>query len=76
MKIKQNKKNAFHSTEMFRQNETKGIGDIYFFEVTTKYISSNVVKISVNSRVPSIDLWFLPKKRVNFLFIFFSLLEN
>ena len=27
--------------------------DIYFFEVNTKYISSNVLKISVNSRVRS-----------------------
>ena len=27
--------------------------DIYFFEVNTKYISSNVMKISVNSRVRS-----------------------
>ena len=29
------------------------IEDIYFFEVNTKYISSNVMKISVNSRVRS-----------------------
>ena len=29
------------------------IEDIYFFEVNTKYISSNVMKISVNSRVHS-----------------------
>ena len=29
------------------------IGDIYFFEVNTKYISSNVFKISVISRVRS-----------------------
>ena len=27
--------------------------DVYFFEVNTKYISSNVMKISVNSRVHS-----------------------
>ena len=27
------------------------IGDIYFFEVNTKYISSHVLKISVISRV-------------------------
>ena len=29
------------------------IEDIYFLEVNTKYISSNVMKISVNSRVRS-----------------------
>ena len=29
------------------------IEDIYFFEVNTKYISSNVLKISVISRVRS-----------------------
>ena len=29
------------------------IEDIYFFEVNTKYISSNVMKISVNSLVLS-----------------------
>ena len=43
----------------------KCIEDIYFFEVNTKYISSNVLKISVISRVCRN----LPKK-VNFLFIF------
>ena len=31
----------------------KIIEDIYFFEVNTKYISSNVLKISVISRVRS-----------------------
>ena len=31
----------------------KDIEDIYFFEVNTKYISSNVLKISVISRVCS-----------------------
>ena len=31
----------------------KYIEDIYFSEVNTKYISSNVMKISVNSRVRS-----------------------
>ena len=31
----------------------KYIEDIYFFEVNTKYISSNAMKISVNSRVRS-----------------------
>ena len=31
----------------------KNIEDIYFFEVNTKYISSNVMKISVISRVCS-----------------------
>ena len=31
----------------------KKMEDIYFFEVNTKYISSNVMKISVNSRVRS-----------------------
>ena len=29
------------------------IEDIYFFEMNTKYISSNVMKISVNSRLRS-----------------------
>ena len=29
------------------------IEDIYFFEVNSKYISSNVMKILVNSRVRS-----------------------
>ena len=29
------------------------IGDIYFSEVNTNYIPSNVLKISVISRVPS-----------------------
>ena len=32
---------------------SENIEDIYFFEVNTKYISSNVLKISVNSRVRS-----------------------
>ena len=31
----------------------KDIEDIYFFEANTKYISSNVLKISVISRVRS-----------------------
>ena len=31
------------------------IEDIYFFEVNTKYISSNVLKISVISRVRSMS---------------------
>ena len=31
----------------------KYIEDIYFFEVNTKYISSNVMKVSGNSRVRS-----------------------
>ena len=31
----------------------KEIEDIYFFEVNTEYISSNVMKISVNPRVRS-----------------------
>ena len=38
-------------------NSTSGVSkyieDIYFFEVNTKYISSNVLKISVISRVRS-----------------------
>ena len=34
-------------------NSIKEIEDIYFFEVNTKYISSNVLKISVISRVRS-----------------------
>ena len=36
-----------------QQPETKYIKDIYFFEVNTKYISSNVLKKSVISRVRS-----------------------
>ena len=60
------------------------IEDIHFFEVNTKYISSNVLKISVISRVRSMSeiayqqfqhemkyFGYLPKKKVNFLFIFF-----
>ena len=58
------------------------IEDIYFFEVNTKYISSNVLKISAISRVRStseiadiFNTWdeiFLvfTEKKVNFLFIF------
>ena len=55
--------------------------DIYFFEVNNKYISSNVMKISVNSRVHSrskisdifnirgeIVLVFTNKKKIFFLF--------
>ena len=34
-------------------SRNEDIEDIYFFEVNTKYISSNVMKISVNSRVHS-----------------------
>ena len=34
-------------------NNCKYIEDIYFFEVNTKYISSNVLKISTISRVHS-----------------------
>ena len=57
------------------------IEDTYFFEVNTKYISSNVLKISVISRVRSTSdiadifntwgeyFWYLPKKS-KFLFIF------
>ena len=33
------------------------IEDIYFFEVNTKYISSNAMKISVNSRVRSTSVF-------------------
>ena len=33
----------------------KDIEDIYFFEVNTKYISSNVLKISVILRVRSMS---------------------
>ena len=33
--------------------EERCVKDIYFFEVNTKYISSNVLKISVISRVRS-----------------------
>ena len=36
-----------------QQKNAYFIEDIYFFEENTKYISSNVVKISVNSRVRS-----------------------
>ena len=47
---------------------------MYFLAVNTKYISSNVLKILVISRVFSIHemkyFWYLPKK-VNFLFIYF-----
>ena len=32
---------------------SQNIEDIYFFKVNTKYISSNVMKISENSRVRS-----------------------
>ena len=59
------------------------IEDIYFFEVNTKYISSNVMKISVNSRVRStsefsdifntsdeIFLVFTEKKYMFFFFLF------
>ena len=58
------------------------IEDIYFFEVNTKYISSNVLKISVISRVRStseiadifntrdeIFLVFTEKKQIFFLFL-------
>ena len=60
----------------------KQIEDIYCFEVNTKYISSNVLKISVILRVRSTseiadifntgDEIFLvfTEKKVNFLFIF------
>ena len=55
--------------------------DIYFVEVNTKYISSNVLKISVISRVRSTskiadicntrdEIFFVFTKKVNFLFIF------
>ena len=37
----------------YTHTHLKYIEDIYFFEVNTKYISSNVMKISVNSRVRS-----------------------
>ena len=57
-------------------------GYIYFFEVNTKYISSNVLKISEISRVRSTseiadifntwdEIFFgIYRKKVNFLFIF------
>ena len=32
-----------------KHSEMPKIEDIYFFEVNTKYISSNVMKISINS---------------------------
>ena len=47
----------------------KEIQDTYFFEVNTKYISSNVLKISAFSRVKY--FCYLPKKKVNFLFILY-----
>ena len=66
---------------MFYHFITKYIKDIYFFEVNTTYISSNVLTISVISRVRStseianifntldeIDLVFTEKSN----FIFFS----
>ena len=54
------------------------IEDIYFFEVNTKYISSNMLKISVIARVKLLIFsthemkyfCYLPKQKVNFLFIF------
>ena len=49
------------------------IENIYFFEVNTKYISSNVLKISVISRVRCMsEIADIFKTLVNFLFIFFS----
>ena len=51
--------------------------DIYFFEVNTKYISSNVLKISVISRMRSTsefaDIFNTLDEicLVNFIFIFF-----
>ena len=53
------KNNIFTRGSATRENTTFGvhsvkyIEDIYFFEVNTKYISSNVLKISVISRVRS-----------------------
>ena len=59
----------------------KYVEDIYFFEVNTKYISSNALKISVISRVRStseiadiFNTWdeiylVFTEKKVNFLFI-------
>ena len=60
----------------------KYIEDIYFFEVNTKYISSNALKISLISRVRSTNeiadisthemkyIWYLPKKgKFSFYFI-------
>ena len=58
------------------------IDDIYFFEVNTKYISSNVLKISVISRVRSTSeiadifkTWYILNKS-KFSFYFFSLREK
>ena len=51
--------NIFTRGSATRENTTFGVHsvkyveDIYFFEVNTKYISSNVLKISVISRVRS-----------------------
>ena len=53
--------------------------DIYFFEVNTKYISSNVMKISVNFLIFSSHemkyFRYIPKKKGKFSFYFFSLGE-
>ena len=62
----------------------KYIDDIYFFEVNTKYISSNVLKISAFSRVRSTsknddifntwdEILVFTEKNVNFLFIWYFL---
>ena len=48
--------------------------DIYFFEVNTKYISSNVnalVKLLIVSTHEMVYFWYLPKKKC-FFFLFFS----
>ena len=69
-------------------NSSVYIEDILLFEVNTKYISSNVMKISVNSRVRSTseshdifntcDEIFLvfTEKKVNFFLFFFSRRTN
>ena len=77
------KKKQYPAFEQYRTLPLKYIEDIYFFEVNTKYISSNVLKISEISRVRStneiadifntfdeIYLEFIHLKKVNFLFIF------
>ena len=50
--------NGYFVSKTFRSNDEclnrlEYIEDIYFFEVNTKYISSNVLKISEISRVRS-----------------------
>ena len=73
---------AFALKKLLTFFSIKNIEDIYFFEVNTKDISSNVLKISVISQVRSTSeiadiftyeikyFWYLPKKS-KFSFYFF-----